>query len=69
LNPSDIQGFKFPNSVLDDSELLKLGNKYIKDLEENSTMLTRIQKQTGETQTQSIKVSLSKPIIDEIDHF
>jgi hypothetical protein len=30
-------------------------------------MLTRIQKQTGETQTQSFKISLSKPIIDEID--
>ena len=30
-------------------------------------MLTRNQKQTGETQTQSFKISKSKPIIDEID--
>jgi hypothetical protein len=67
LNPSDIQGFKFPSTVLNDSEIIKLGKKYLKDLEDNSTMLTRIQKQTGETQTQSFKISLSKPIIDEID--
>ncbi len=67
LNPSDIQGFKFPSSMLDDTELLKFGKKYLKDLEANSAMLTRIQKQTGETQTQSFKIALSKPIIDEID--
>ena len=30
-------------------------------------MLTRIQKKTGETQTQSFRIKLSKPIIDEID--
>ena len=30
-------------------------------------MLTRRQKQTGTTQTQSFKVQKSKPIIDEID--
>ena len=67
LNPSDIQGFKFPNSLLGDSELISIGKKYIEDLEANSTMLTRIQKQTGETQTQSFKISASKLIIDEID--
>ncbi|MBN8574160.1 MAG: hypothetical protein J0M05_09620 [Candidatus Kapabacteria bacterium] len=67
LNPSDIQGFKFPNSVLEDAELQKLGKKYLKDLDANSSMLTRIQKQTGEIQTQSFKIALSKPIIDEID--
>lgn len=67
LNPSDIQGFKFPNEILSDSSITKIGNKYLKDLDRNSVMLTRIQKQTGETQTQSFKISLSKPIIDEID--
>jgi hypothetical protein len=30
-------------------------------------MLTRVQKQTGEVQTQSFKISQSKEIIDEID--
>ena len=67
LNPSDIQGFKFPLTILSDSTLVKLGKEYLRDLQNNSTMLTRIQKQTGETQTQSFKISLSKPIIDEID--
>ena len=38
LNPSDIQGFKFPSSVLNESELIKFGKKYLKDLEDNSTM-------------------------------
>jgi len=67
LNPSDIQGFKFPFSVLNDPTLIKLGKEYLKDLQNNSTMLSRNQKQTGETQTQSFKISLSKSIIDEID--
>jgi hypothetical protein len=67
VNPSDIQGFKFPKSVLTDKYILSLGIKYLKNLESNSSMLTRIQKQTGETQTQCFKVSYSKPIIDEID--
>ncbi|OQX14218.1 MAG: hypothetical protein BWK80_42080, partial [Desulfobacteraceae bacterium IS3] len=67
LNPSDIQGFRFPLSILEDNQLLELGKRYLKNLDENSELLTRIQKQTGETQTQSFKISLSKPIIDEID--
>lgn len=67
LNPSDIQGFKFPSSVLNDKRVLELGKKYLKDLDNNSVMLTRIQKQTGETQTQSFKIAYSKPILDEID--
>jgi len=67
LNPSDIQGLKFPSSVMDDKSIIELGRKYLRDLEHNSEMLTRIQKQTGETQTQSFKVALSKSIIDEID--
>ena len=30
-------------------------------------MLVRLQKQTGQTETQSFKIQNSKPIIDEID--
>jgi hypothetical protein len=67
LNPSDIQGFKFPSEILIDYRLLKLGEEYLKDLEQNSVMLTRIQRQTGETQTQSFKIAYSKTIIDKID--
>lgn len=67
LNPSDIEGFGLPESSISDERMLKLGKKYLASLQRNSTMLTRIQKQTGEIQTQSFKISLSKPIIDEID--
>jgi hypothetical protein len=37
------------------------------DLKRNSIMLTREQRQTGTTQTQSFKIQKSKPIIDKID--
>jgi hypothetical protein len=67
LNPSDIYGIKFPNNTIDDSELQATGNKYQKDLKNNSILLTREQKNKGTTQTQSFKISKSKPIINEID--
>lgn len=67
LNPSDINGIKLPDHLLEDLTLQKLGMAYMKDLETNSTMLTREQKHKGTTQTQSFKISKSKPIIDEID--
>jgi hypothetical protein len=67
LNPADIQGFPISKSALDDKELSRLGSLYLIDLQANSALLTRVQKQTGETQTQSFKVRKSKPIIDEID--
>lgn len=67
LNPIDIKGFRFPPSILDDSSIFDLGNQLQEDLRKNSTLLTRIQKRTGETQTQAFKISLSKEIIDTID--
>ena len=67
LNPSDIYGFKFPNGLLNEVKLQNLGKLYVEDLKINSTMLTREQKNKGVTQTQSFKISKSKPIIDEID--
>jgi len=67
LNPSDIQGFPVPESVLDDNQVGMLGAKYLRDLQQNSTMLIRQQKQTGKTETQCFKIQNSKPIIDEID--
>ena len=67
LNPSDIQGFYIPKSAFLDDNLIKFGREYLKDITSNSVMLTRFQKQTGKTQTQSFKVALSKPIIDQID--
>ena len=67
LNPYDIQNFPVPEAALVDADIVRLGERYLKDLERNSTMLVRQQKQTGKTQTQSFKIQKSKAIIDEID--
>ena len=67
LNPYDVQNFPIPKSVLYDAQLVRLGEMYLEDLQHNSTMLVRRQRQTGRTETQSFKIQKSKPIIDEID--
>lgn len=67
LNPSDIAGFKFSRSIIEDKNLLRQSSLYISDLKKNSSLLIRQQKGIGETKTQSFKISLSKSIIDEID--
>ena len=60
-------GFVFPESIITDKQLLDASRSLINDMNKNSSMLTREQKGKGTTQTQSFKVSKSKPIIDEID--
>ena len=67
LNPFDVQNFPLPETALADPAMQALGGRYLKDLEKNSTMLIREQKQTGTTETQSFKIQKSKPILDEID--
>lgn len=67
LNPYDVNSFPIEELILKDKRVYSLGKLYVDDLIKNSSMLKRIQKQTGEIQTQSFKISLSKPIIDEID--
>ncbi len=67
LNPYDIQNFPIPETVFSDPCLADLGEKYLNDIQQNSMMLVRNQKQTGHTETQSFKIQKSKPIIDEID--
>ena len=67
LNPFDIHNFPIAESLIDDATLIAMGRKYLADLERNSEMLTRVQKKTGVTKTQSFRIKLSKPIIDEID--
>ena len=67
LNPFDLHHFRVPKLILEDPSLRKLGCRYQKDIKKNSEMMTRVQKKTGETQTQSFRIKLSKPIIDEID--
>jgi len=53
--------------LVNDTELQDFGSLYLDDLQKNSTLLIRNQKQTGKTETQSFKIQKSKPIIDEID--
>ena len=67
LNPSDIQNFPVPKSALTDENLIYIGNKYLEDIQNNSIMLQRNQRQTGRTETQSFKIQKSKAIINEID--
>ena len=62
-----MQNFPLPEAALADPALRDLGARSLKDLERNSTMLVREQKQTGTTQTQSFKIQKSKVIIEEID--
>ncbi len=67
LNPCDIQNFPLPQSALDDHELLALSQRYMSDMDRNSVMLVREQKQTGRTETQSFKIQKSKTILNDID--
>jgi len=67
LNPYDLQTFPIPETALADPYLSRQGEEYLQDLQYNSTILVRMQKQTGRTETQSFKIQKSKPIIDEID--
>ena len=67
LSASDIKNFPIPKSALYDSQLAELGEVYLEDLQRNSIMQVRVQKQTGHTETQLFKIQKSKHIIDEID--
>lgn len=67
LNPADIQAFRVNEQMLRDAQLAEAGEAYLDDLDENSIMLTREQRQTGTTQTQSFKIQRSKALIDNID--
>ena len=66
LNPSDWKKFPVPESAMNDAEIQLLGDKYIVDLQSNSTM-ERSQRNTGTVKTQQFKVQKSKRIIDIID--
>jgi hypothetical protein len=67
LNPSDLDEFPVPDGVLTDKRLAALGREYLDDIASHSNWLTRVQQQTGTTQTQSFKIQISKGIIDKID--
>ena len=67
LSSSDLMNFPIPKSVLYDQQLFELGKKYLEDLQRNSIMQVRIQKQSGRIETQQFKIQKSKHIIDKID--
>ena len=67
LNPADIQGFPVPLAALENPNVRKTSENYLRDLNQNSSMLVRQQKSTGRTETQSFKIQRCKPAIDEID--
>ncbi len=67
LSPHDLNHFRVPKNALYDNDLLGLGVRYLDDIKNNSTILTRQQKTTGETKTQQFNIIKSKNIIDEID--
>jgi hypothetical protein len=50
-----------------DAELRELAQGNLEDINRNSTMLVREQRQTGRTETQSFKIQKSKAIVDDID--
>ena len=56
-----------PKGALDNPEMQKLGRELLKDLKDNSVLMTRRQRTTGTTQVQSFRVKFSKPILDKID--
>jgi hypothetical protein len=67
LNPSDITGFKFPQLLFENNIIRDVSSKYISEIKANSSMLQRVQKNKGLTETQSFKIVKSKQTIDEID--
>ena len=67
MSPANIINFPIPESALSNTTIKTLGQKYLKDITKNSTMLIRQQKTTGKTETQSFKIKKSKHIIDDID--
>ena len=67
LNPSDLNGFKFPSTIFNDSDFLNCCKTLKNDLISNSKMQVREQKKTGHTETQLFKIALSKSIISDLD--
>ena len=67
LNPYDVHNFPAPKLAVTDKSLANLGSEYLRDIDSNSSMLVRMQKRTGKTETQSFKIQKSKTIIDKID--
>jgi hypothetical protein len=67
LNPTDVQQFPLPSSVLADARLAALGRHYLHDIVRHSRMAVRRQRQTGHTETQSFKVRRSRRIVEQID--
>ncbi len=67
LNPSDVQTFRLPSTLLEESALDQLSDELHTNQQGNSRFRVRNQKLTGEVRLQSFSPALSKPILDRID--
>lgn len=67
LTPYNIFSFHFPKTIFEDRRLINQAEILMNDMQKKSKNLTRIQKTTGITITQSFSMRDSKDIIDKID--
>jgi len=68
LSPDDAESFQFPSSLIEDKDsILVLHERLMEDLQANSQIKVRVQKQTGEVKYREFNPVMSKFIIDQID--
>ncbi len=67
VTQTDINYFPFPQSILKDEELKKLGRELILDLDKNSVKIERKRKDGSTSSEMNFFVSKSKRILDKID--
>ncbi len=67
VTKSDISFFPFPDSIMTDNELKRLGKKLLKDLEKNAIKVDRKRKDGSTVEETNFFVGKSKSILDEID--
>jgi hypothetical protein len=67
LNPSDIQCFRVPESLLEDRQFSELSGRLHESQQANSEFRIRNQKLTGEVRIQTFSPAANKAVFDEID--
>ena len=67
LNPSDIQCFRVPESLLEDPQFTELSGRLHESQQTNSEFRIRNQKLTGEVRIQTFSPAANKAVFDEID--
>jgi hypothetical protein len=67
LNPSDIQCFRLPTSLLTEPKLAVLANELHDNQQTHAAFRIRNQRLTGEVRIQTFQPAASKPVLDRID--